>query len=55
MISLSYALFIKNIGFFHLGRFIDLLQFDIITILLAYILYYEIKRWKRLQKMDKGE
>jgi hypothetical protein len=47
--SLIYYFIISSIGFFRLGRFIDLFQQDLIIILLSLILIFEIKRWHRIR------
>ncbi len=48
--SLIYYLFIDKIGYFKLGRFVDLLQQDLIIVLLLVIAIYTIKRWKQIWK-----
>jgi len=49
--SVIYYLIIEKIGYFKLGRAIDLLQLDIIILLLTAILIYEVKRWYRLKDL----
>lgn len=52
MSVIYYVIFNSNYyGTFSLGRFVDLLQFDIITGLLIAILVFEVKRWKRLKDL----
>ena len=49
--SIIYYLVIEKIGYFSLGRAIDLFQLDIIITLLTAILIYEVKRWYRLKDL----
>ena len=49
--SIIYYLVIDKIGYFKLGRAIDLFQLDIIITLLTVILIYEVKRWYRLKDL----
>jgi len=49
--SILYYIIIEKIGYFKIGRFVDLLQLDLIILLLAVILIYEIKRWQRLKDL----
>ena len=47
--SILYYLFIDKIGYFRLGRFVDLLQRDLVIIVLLTILVFEILRWNRIK------
>jgi len=47
--SVIYYLFIDKVGYFKLGRFIDLLQQDLLIALLLTILIFEILRWNRIK------
>jgi hypothetical protein len=40
----------RPIGYFHLGRFVDLLQMDILIVVLW---IYNHKRWCRLKRIDR--
>ncbi len=42
-------------GYFHIGRWIDLLQMDLLAIAAFRILRYHRLRWRRLLLMDKKE
>ena len=47
--SVIYYLFIDKVGYFKLGRFVDLLQQDLLIGLLLTILIFEILRWNRIK------
>lgn len=47
--SILYFLIIREVGYFRIGRFIDLVQSDCVVVLLALILVYEVKRWGRIK------
>lgn len=55
LISFFYlCLFEKMIGgYFRLGRYITLLQMDLIIAGIWEIVWYQRKRWLRLEKQDK--
>ena len=50
--SVIYYLVVSKIGYFSIGRFVDLLQMDAVIGLLIAILIFEVKRWKRLRDLD---
>jgi hypothetical protein len=52
MSLIYYLLFTSNVslGRFFVGRFVDLLQQDIIIALLVVIAIYTVKRWNKLWK-----
>lgn len=55
LISTFYWLGIEKMigGIFELGRYVELLQLDLIIAGVWEIVYYQRQRWKRLIKKDK--
>ena len=47
--SVLYYLFIDKIGYFHLGRFVDLFQRDLLILLLAVLVVLKIKWWIKMR------
>lgn len=48
--SLFYYFFIREIGYFHLGRFVDLFQIDLIILFLILILIVKVKHYNWLRR-----
>ena len=48
--SLIYYFVISKIGYFKLGRFVDLFQQDLQIVLLVFILYYAVRKWNKIWK-----
>lgn len=49
--SLIYYIVVSKVGYFGIGRFVDLLQMDMVIGLLIAVLVFEVKRWKRLRDL----
>ena len=44
--SLLYFFYIQQVGYFNLGRMIDLFQMDLVIVFLAIIAFFELNWWR---------